>query len=423
MKIQELFKQRKLQYGIGAAILILIVIIVLVVTQMNKVTIDFKLTDNVIEYGSDPSKIEWEKLSTTNANKITVKEFNTKKLGQTDIVFTVCLDDTCQEFTKQVEIKDTKNPEIKFKKEKLEITEGDKFDPVSNIESVKDPIDGNIKKSDDNNITKNGYIITSDVKTDKAGKYTVKIIAYDVNGNKVERSYKVTVKEKPQKPDTPINTPISNNQGNAGGNQSDNGKGNRPSGGNTSQERPHYRTDISNTYFSQINAWRKQNGLEPLPNNTTTQAEADRRAMELVSNYGHAASSGFGENIGHGTAGYDFFQAWKASPGHNGAMLEESMFVAMAVSVVEYNNHWYAITSFQTYYQGGFYKDNRNEKVIFFSCNENTKIKTKKDRITPAHVDTIKHPIRPLETAPYQDYCLFPAAQEAPLSFLTERNP
>ena len=257
------------------------------------------------------------------------------------------MDDTCQEFTKQVEIKDTKNPEIKFKKEKLEITEGDKFDTESNIESVKDSIDGDIKKSNDNKITKNGYIITSDVKTDKAGKYTVKIIAYDVNGNKAERSYKVTVKEKPQKPDTPINTPISNNQGNAGGNQSDNGKGNRPSGGNTSQERPHYRTDISNTYFSQINARRKQNGLEPYPHTAEAQAEADRRAMELVSNYGHAAGIDFGENIGHGGAGFDFFQAWKASPGHNGAMLEEMLFTAMAVSVVEYNGHWYAVTSFR----------------------------------------------------------------------------
>ena len=352
MNMKALLRQRKVQCGIGAAILILIVIIVLVVTQMNKVTIDFKLTDNVIEYGSDPSKIEWEKLSTTNGNKITVKEFNTKKVGQTDIVFTVCLDDTCQEFTKLVEIKDTKNPEIKFKKEKLEITEGDKFDPVSNIESVKDPIDGNIKKSDDKELTKDGYIITSNVKSDKASEYTVKVTAYDVNGNKAEQSYKVTVKEKPKENETAVNIPTNNNQSNTGGNQSGNGGSGNASGGNTAQEKPHYRTDISNTYFSQINAWRKQNGLEPLPNNAVTQAEADKRAMELVSNYGHAASSGFGENIGKGGVGYNFFEAWKASPNHNGTMLEKRINVAMAVSVVEYNGMWYAVTSFQTYYYG-----------------------------------------------------------------------
>ena len=357
--MKELLKQKKVQYGIGGAIIILILIIIFVISQMDQVKVDFKLKENVIEYGSDPSKIEWEKLSETNGNKITVKEFDTKKVGQTDIVFTVCLDDTCKEFTEQVEIKDTKNPEIKFKKEKLEITEGDKFDPVSNIESVKDPIDGNIKKSDDKELTKDGYIITSDVKADKAGEYTVKIIAYDVNGNKAEQSYKVAVKEKPKEPETPVNTPTNNNQSNTGGNQSSNGGGSgssggngNASGGNTAQEKPHYRTDISNTYFSQINAWRKQNGLEPLPHNATTQAEADKRAMELVSNFTHAASYGFGENIGMGTAGTNFFEEWKASPRHNASMLEESINVAMAVSVVEYNGKWYAVTSFQAYYYG-----------------------------------------------------------------------
>ena len=120
--MKELLKQKKMQYGIGGAIIILILIIIFVISQMDQVKVDFKLKENVIEYGSDPSKIEWEKLSETNGNKITVKEFDTKKVGQTDIVFTVCLDDTCKEFTEQVEIKDTKNPEIKFKKEKLEIT-------------------------------------------------------------------------------------------------------------------------------------------------------------------------------------------------------------------------------------------------------------------------------------------------------------
>lgn len=212
--MKELLKQKKMQYGIGGAIIILILIIIFVISQMNQVKVDFKLKENVIEYGSDPSKIEWEKLSETNGNKITVKEFDTKKVGQTDIVFTVCLDDTCKEFTEQVEIKDTKNPVIKFKKEKIEITEGDKFDPVSNIESVKDPIDGDIKKSDDKELTKDGYIIKSDVKVDKAGEYTVKITAYDVNGNKAEQSYKVIVKEKPKEPVSNENTNVSSNTNN-----------------------------------------------------------------------------------------------------------------------------------------------------------------------------------------------------------------
>ncbi|MCI8540662.1 MAG: hypothetical protein HFE68_03310 [Erysipelotrichaceae bacterium] len=352
MNMKELLKQKKVQYSIVGVILILLIIIFLMITQMNKVKIEFKLNDNVIEYGSDQSEIEWKTRSTTNGNKITVAEFDTKKVGHLDIVFTVCLDETCQEFTEQIEIKDTQAPEIIFKSESLEIIEGDAFDPVSNIESVKDPIDEDIKQSNDKEITKDGYIIESDVNTDQIGEYTVKVIAYDVNGNKAEQSYKVIVKEKTKEPDTPVNPPANNNQGNTGGNQSSNGGGSSTNGGNTAQEQPHYRTDISSTYFAQINAWRQQNGLKPLPSNAVTQAEADRRAMELVNNFNHAASYGFGENIGMGSSKTNFFEEWKASPRHNASMLEESINVAMAVSVVEYNGYWYAVTSFQTYYYG-----------------------------------------------------------------------
>ena len=346
MNIKELLKQKKVQYSIVGVILIFLIIIFLIITQMNKVKIEFKLNDNVIEYGSDNSKIEWETRSTTNGNKITAKEFDTKKVGQVDIVFTVCLDETCQEFTKQIEIKDTQAPEIIFKSESLEITEGDAFDPVSNIESVKDPIDGDIKQSDNKEITKDGYIIESDVNTDQSGEYTVKVIAYDVNGNKAEQSYKVIVKEKTKEPNTPVNTPIHNNQqSNTGGNQSSNGGGSSTNGGNTAQEQPQYRSDVASTYFSQINDWRKQNGLEPLPHTSEAQKQAERRAMELISNYAHDTSM-WGENIGMGSVGYNFFEAWKASPGHNAAMLEDSMYDGMAVSVVEYRGQWYAVTVF-----------------------------------------------------------------------------
>ena len=84
-------------------------------------------------------------------------------------------------------------------------------------------IDGEIKKSDDKKLTKNGYLIDSNVDTKKVGSYKVKIIAYDVNGNKTEKEYAVTVKEKPeetkpnqtqQKPQTNYTPPTtSQNQG------------------------------------------------------------------------------------------------------------------------------------------------------------------------------------------------------------------
>ena len=222
MNMNELLKQKKVQLGIGV-----IVIAAIgggyMVYNSNKVNIDYSLNNHVVEYGSDQSQVDWLKLSTTNGNKVTVAKFDTKKIGEIEVAFTVCLDDTCKEFPQKLEIKDTKSPVIELKKEKVEITEGDKFDPVSNIASVKDVIDGDIKKSDDKKLTKNGYLIDSNVDTKKAGSYKVKIIAYDVNGNKTEKEYAVTVKEKPeetkpnqtqQKPQTNYTPPTtSQNQG------------------------------------------------------------------------------------------------------------------------------------------------------------------------------------------------------------------
>ncbi len=158
-----------------------------------------------------------------------VKNFDAKKTGEQEItvIFTNA-DEKTKEETIKISVKDTKKPVIKLKKEKVEITAGDKFNAASNIESVKDPVDGDIKKSEDKKLTKNGYIITSDVNAKKAGSYTVKVTAYDVNGNKAESSYKVTVKKKPQEQSETQN----NNQSSGNGYTSNQGSYNKPSAGN-----------------------------------------------------------------------------------------------------------------------------------------------------------------------------------------------
>ena len=73
------------------------------------------------------------------------------------------------------------------------------------------------------------------------------------------------------------------------------------------------------------------------------------RAKQIVSNYSHNASYGFGENIGYGTAGGNFFEAWKNSPTHRETMLRNEN-TAMAVSVYEKNGMWYAVASFRMNY-------------------------------------------------------------------------
>ena len=181
----------------------------------------------VIEYGAE---LKAEDLTDEKVTLKEVKSFDAKKIGEQKVT-AVFVNEKDKEIEEEItlEVKDTKKPVIKLKKEKVEITAGDKFDAASNIESVKDPVDGDLKKSEDKNLTKNGYIITSDVNAKKAGSYTVKITAYDVNGNKAESSYKVAVKKKPQEQTQTQN----NNQSSGNGYTSNQGSYNKPSTGNT----------------------------------------------------------------------------------------------------------------------------------------------------------------------------------------------
>ena len=194
--------------------------------------------DNLeVEYGDklDNALLYDKEKSDEGVTVKEVKNFDAKKTGEQEI--TVVFgdsDDKTKEETIKVSVKDTKKPVIKLKKEKVEITAGDKFNAASNIESVKDPVDGDLKKSEDKKLIKNGYIISSDVNAKKAGSYTVKVTAYDVNGNKAESSYKVTVKKKPQE-QTPTQN---NNQSSGNGYTSNQGSYSKPSTGNTGSNRP-----------------------------------------------------------------------------------------------------------------------------------------------------------------------------------------
>ena len=208
-----------------------------------------------------------------------VKNFDAKKTGEQEIIVVFSDSEKTKEETIKVSVKDTKKPVIKLKKEKLEITAGDKFDAASNIESVEDPVDGDLEKSEDKKLTKNGYLITSDVNAKKAGSYTVKVTAYDVNGNKAESSYKVTVKKKPQEQaptqnnnQTSSNNSYSNNQGNTSYSKPTSGStsstkkpssassnnGGSSSGQTTNKPHKHWGPAVEGMYFDsgdELDAW------------------------------------------------------------------------------------------------------------------------------------------------------------------------
>ena len=157
-------------------------------------TVD-KLT---VEYGDtlDNNKLFDAKKSDKNIKVDKVQDFNAKKVGDQTLKVTFTDGDKTIQKDVKITVKDTKKPEITLKKDKIMITAGNKLTLKDNVKTVKDPVDGALKYSD-KEIKKSGYYIDKGkLNTKKAGTYEVIIKAFDANGNKTEKKFKVIVKKK-----------------------------------------------------------------------------------------------------------------------------------------------------------------------------------------------------------------------------------
>ena len=157
-------------------------------------TVD-KLT---VEYGDtlDNNKLFDAKKSDKNIKVDKVQDFNAKKVGNQTLKVTFTDGDKTIQKDVKIIVKDTKRPEIVLKKDKVTITAGDKLNLKDNVKSVKDPVDGALKYSD-KETKKSGYCIDKGkLNTKKAGTYEVIVKAFDANGNKTEKNFKVIVKKK-----------------------------------------------------------------------------------------------------------------------------------------------------------------------------------------------------------------------------------
>ena len=157
-------------------------------------TVD-KLT---VEYGDtlDNNKLFDAKKSDKNIKVDKVQDFNAKKVGDQTLKVTFTDGDKTIQKDVKITVKDTKKPEIVLKKDNVTITAGDKLDLKDNVKSVKDPIDGTLKYSDKETKKSGYYIDKGKLNTKKAGTYEVIIKAFDANGNKTEKKFKVIVKKK-----------------------------------------------------------------------------------------------------------------------------------------------------------------------------------------------------------------------------------
>ena len=281
------------------------------INEYKIVTDDFDIVDKILVINKDV-----EKVGDYNINIVY------KKISKKVIIKVV--DTTSPEFTTFEE-----NIKIEQTSEEVDLMKNFK---ASDLSVVKITIEGE-------------YDLT------KEGDYEINVVATDSSENKTEKTSTITVYKKEVVKETSVAKQESNS------NTSSKKEETKPSINNNTTPAPQpetpsprYRKDISDTYITQINAYRKTNGLNELPVTAEAQAEADRRAKELSTYYSHdGAGYGFGEIIGNGSIGADFITAWKNSPSHNATMLRDHT-IAMAASVYECNNKWYTIVSFRMDY-------------------------------------------------------------------------
>lgn len=95
-------------------------------------------------------------------------------------------------------VRDTKAPVIKMSGEEDTVYDDQTFDLDSIIKSVKDPVDGKIKKVKKLKDGESGYTVETDYKKGvSAGGYTYTVKAQDQHGNTAEKSYTIHVKARP----------------------------------------------------------------------------------------------------------------------------------------------------------------------------------------------------------------------------------
>jgi len=272
-------------------------------------------------------------------NKFVLDDANIVDVGEYEIE--VIYKKESQKFI--IKVVDTTSPKFNKFEEKL------KYEQNADISELE-------SKFEATDLTDVKITIEGEYDSTVPGEYEIEVVAVDESGNKTNKKavIEITKKEEPKKetviPNT--NNSSSNNSSSSNNNHNSNSTYNSQSNSssNTTVSSPKFRKDISDQYIIKLNEYRKANGLNELPVTAEAQAEADRRAKEIYTYYSHdGVAYGFGENIGEGSVGVDFFVAWKNSPSHNAAMLREQN-TAVAASVYEINNHWYAVMSFKMNY-------------------------------------------------------------------------
>ena len=161
----------------------------------NKMNVEFT-SENTIEYNSEFNGMDFVK-KVPIGKVVTISHIDTKKLGKHEVLYIVSKDNIIKEIYTDIEVVDTKAPEINLEKENITIYLGNDYDIKSNIKSVTDEVDGDIPyKTDDINEDECYYTIETNFDKNNVGDYPVKVKAIDKQGNTSEKSYTISVQRR-----------------------------------------------------------------------------------------------------------------------------------------------------------------------------------------------------------------------------------
>ena len=160
-----------------------------------KVVVDNKAA---VEYGSANYDIN-KLIKKVEGEIVSVKQdIDTNKMGEQEVVVEVKKENVTKNVAFIVNVVDTEAPAINIKEEKVTITEGSDYDLTTNIESVKDVVDGDIGYSGEVTEDSNYYYNFSygeDI--DNVGEHEVIVNAKDKSGNATQIKFILEVKAKP----------------------------------------------------------------------------------------------------------------------------------------------------------------------------------------------------------------------------------
>ncbi|MEG0423022.1 MAG: M15 family metallopeptidase [Erysipelotrichaceae bacterium] len=165
----------------------------------------------LIEYGNQSFDVK-SLVKKATGKIITYPKVEVNKIGKQELKFVIQKEDHKKDIKLKVEVKDTTKPVIKLKEETMSLYLNCEFDPKTNIESISDPVDGELTLSEKEK--KNAYTIKNEVDVSAEGNYKVSINAIDQHGNSEHKEYTVEIKKEEVKPVQAASIVTQTNNGN-----------------------------------------------------------------------------------------------------------------------------------------------------------------------------------------------------------------